>query len=387
MDTAQLSNSELQDTLSTNLERAEMHFNYWVMKVALWGLIALPLIPGSLSYASIVAKFPTLLGIHVVLAHIIAAFTAGGMEVLGLVVIKLALRMHKHNARAAAHPGAHLAPTWQGVTAALIYMGTVLMIVVFLKIVHGYELYSLIPLALMGAVADWAFALQSDQAERENELRKLIAASHQEDKKDAEIARLTNLLDASESRVAQLDSVQAELSTARSERSALIERVATLTEEASKVPDLTARSVQLDSVKNKLDTLQIEYDIAVERIEALANQLEQSRSVHQGSVQSDSVQSRSVQPDSVQSRSVQSRSVQSDSVQSRSVQSDSVQSDSVQSDSENMDELLARIAHLTVAEKCTVVADLMQKRDGKVNKSRISELIGCARSTVNKYVE
>ena len=184
-----MNNLKLQEALSADLERKELYFNHSLSTVALFGLVVLPLIPGSLSFASIVAHFPDLLGIPTWLAYFIAAFTAIGVEVLGLTVIKLALRMRKYNQKAAVH-GLHHAPIGQGWGAAIIYLSTVLALVVLLKVFPHLAVWALIPLACLGAIADWAFALQGDQGEREAELRRLMAQQEAERERDSEIERL-----------------------------------------------------------------------------------------------------------------------------------------------------------------------------------------------------
>ncbi|MCE7982520.1 MAG: HTH domain-containing protein [Caldilinea sp. CFX5] len=185
-------NIELQEGLSADLERKELYFNHTLSTVALFGLVVLPLIPGSLSFASIVAHFPQLLGIPTWLAYCIATFTAVGVEVLGLVVIKLALRMRKFNQR-----GAGLvepAPLHQGIAAAALYLFVVLALVVLLKVMPEMSIWALIPLACLGAIADWAFALQGDQSEREAELRKLLVRQEAARNQQSEIERLNTLL-------------------------------------------------------------------------------------------------------------------------------------------------------------------------------------------------
>lgn len=188
-----MNNLKLQEALSADLERKELYFNHSLSTVALFGLVVLPLIPGSLSFASIVAHFPALLGIPTWLAYFIAAFTAIGVEVLGLTVIKLALRMRKYNQKAAVH-GLHHAPIGQGWAAAIVYLSTVLALVVLLKVFPSLAVWALIPLACLGAIADWAFALQGDQGEREAELRRLMAQQEAERERDSEIDRLNAAL-------------------------------------------------------------------------------------------------------------------------------------------------------------------------------------------------
>lgn len=193
-----LSNIELQEKLSNDLERIEMQFGHVLGKAALFGLVALPLIPGLLTMISIGVNFPGMLHIPSGVAWVFGAFAMIGIEVLGLFSIRLALRMRKYNQRAFAR-GLDLAPIGQGYTTAGFYLLTVIVLTVLLKIFPALAVWSLIPLALMGALADWVFALNGDHNERESALRKLIideqAMVEHERAENSEVAKLRQQLE------------------------------------------------------------------------------------------------------------------------------------------------------------------------------------------------
>lgn len=170
-------NIELQEELSFDLERLELQFGHRLSQAALFGLIALPLIPGLLTMISVGVHFPDLLGIHWIVAWILGFVAMVGIEVLGLFSIRLALRMRKFNHKAEGRP-IEKAPISQGYMAAATYLLSVLSLTVLLKIAPEFAAWSLIPLCLMGALADWIFALNGDHNERETALRKIILDEH-----------------------------------------------------------------------------------------------------------------------------------------------------------------------------------------------------------------
>lgn len=242
-----MSNIELQEHLGSDLERKELYFNHWLSSAALFGLVCLPLIPGSLSFASIVAHFPALLGIPTWLAYGIAAFTAIGVEVLGLVVVKLALRMRKFNQRATGL-GIEPAPLTQGVMVSGLYLGVVLALVVLLKVWSSLAIWALIPLACLGAIADWSFALQGDQTEREAQLRKLIARQEVERNQQTEIERLRAL-------VAERDTV---IATMQDGVKSAEQRNAQLTEQfAKESAQLNAEIIRLTAQVDALKSVRV----------------------------------------------------------------------------------------------------------------------------------
>ncbi len=167
-------NTILQEELSNRLEQIELYFAHWMGRVSLLGLVLLPLVPGSLALASIGTKFPDQLGIPGWLAWAIGGATALGIELLGLIAVRLALKMRRFNRRAVGHD-VEPAPLGQGYAAAFLYVGTVLTLTMLLKIWPHAAVYALLPMSLLGALADWIYALSSDQNEREQVLRRILS--------------------------------------------------------------------------------------------------------------------------------------------------------------------------------------------------------------------
>lgn len=173
-----MNNIELQEKLSNDLERIELQFMHMLGKSALFGLVALPLIPGLLTMISIGVNFPQLLHVPAWAGWIFGFFAMVGIEVLGLFSIRLALRMRKYNHSAAMYD-LDKAPIGQGYTTAAAYLVTVMTLTVLLKIWPDFAVWSLIPLALMGGLADWVFALNGDHNERESALRKRLLSEQE----------------------------------------------------------------------------------------------------------------------------------------------------------------------------------------------------------------
>lgn len=161
---------ELQETLRHSIEHKEARFNYWLSLTSMIGLVIIPLIPASLTYMSIATQFPSLLHIPVWMAHIVGFLSAVGVELLGLLTIRTALRMGKYNQKAE-KAGLPKAPMTQGYLAAGVYVLIVLSLVVLLKIFPSLILWALIPMSLMALVAEWGFLLSVDQSERDLEAR------------------------------------------------------------------------------------------------------------------------------------------------------------------------------------------------------------------------
>lgn len=186
-------NIELQEKLALDLERMELLFGHRLAQAALLGLIALPLIPGALTMISVGVHFPALLGIHWAVAWALGFVSMVGIEVLGLFSIRLALKMRKFNHKAEGRP-VERAPIGQGYMAAGTYLLSVLSLTVLLKIAPELAVWSLIPLGLMGALADWIFALNGDHNEREAALRKIILEEQRHAEDANEVERLNAVI-------------------------------------------------------------------------------------------------------------------------------------------------------------------------------------------------
>lgn len=223
-------NIELQEKLSLDLERMELQFGHRLAQAALIGLIALPLIPGLLTMISVGVHFPALLGIHWAIAWALGAVAMVGIEVLGLFSIRLALKMRKFNHKAEGKK-VERAPIGQGYMAAGTYLLSVLSLTILLKIAPELAVWSLIPLGLMGALADWIFALNGDHNERETALRRIIIEEQRAAEETNEINRL--------------DAIVAEQ----------VDAIAALQESVSAAEQTKADlTVQFDSERQKLNT-------------------------------------------------------------------------------------------------------------------------------------
>lgn len=178
-----MNNDQLREQKRLQLEKVEIQFYHWLGVATLFGLIVIPLIPASLTFMAIKTEFPVRLNIPIWMAIAIATFAALGIEFLGLGALKLALQMRKFNVTIAKAGLAHEhAPLRQGTAVAIIYVSVVLSLTFLLKMKPEFAIWSLIPLALMGALVDWYFALKSDQEDREAKLRaQQIAQQRKED--------------------------------------------------------------------------------------------------------------------------------------------------------------------------------------------------------------
>lgn len=213
-------NRDLSQKLSEHLSRQELYFQFGVNSAVLWGMVMLPLIPASLSFSAIVSQFPTMLHIPDWLAYVVAGFTAAGIEFLGLSSVKLALRMRKYNLKVQGTAFEN-APINQGVIIAGAYLATVVMLTIFLKVVPTMAIWSLLPLAGMGALADWLIALQSDHNDREAHYERSIEDTDTEQHQSSVITQLTAEIAQRDQQIADLHTAiaqQAEQSTAAFEQ-------------------------------------------------------------------------------------------------------------------------------------------------------------------------
>ena len=250
------SNIELQQDLANEMERIELHFGHMIAKAALFGLIALPMIPGLLTMISVGVNFPLLLHIPAWVAWLFGFFAMLGIEVLGLFSIRLALKMRKYNMRVKAYDALDPAPISQGYTVAVLYIATVMTLTVLLKIYPGLAVWGLIPLALMGGLADWVFALNSDHNERESLLRQMILDEQKEEERQAQVDALTEQLEAA---IAASEGLQETVNDMKSKAVYMQAQVDTLTEQLE-----TANAVNLDLKTVNADLQEVVTDLQTE---------------------------------------------------------------------------------------------------------------------------
>ena len=255
-----MDNTILQEELSNRLEQIELYFAHWMGRVSLLGLVLLPLVPGSLALASIGTKFPDQLGIPGWLAWAIGGATALGIELLGLIAVRLALKMRRFNRRAVGHE-VEPAPLGQGYAAAVLYVGTVLTLTMLLKIWPHAAVYALLPMSLLGALADWIYALSSDQNEREQVLRRILGEQRAAADRDVmamelRITELTTQLSTMVDRAA-LDT----MSTEHDKLQAECQRLSRLVDNLSLTKAATVdNSFDSEDGDNGVDTLEVDTD-------------------------------------------------------------------------------------------------------------------------------
>lgn len=262
-------NTILQEELSNRLEELELHFAHWMGRISLLGLVLLPLVPGSLALASIGTKFPDQLGIPGWLAWAIGGATALGIELLGLIAVRLALKMRRFNRRAVGHE-VEPAPLGQGYAAAFLYVATVLTLTMLLKIWPHAAVYALLPMSLLGALADWIYALSSDQNEREQVLRRILSEQRAAVDRDitaleTQIAELTAQLSMMVDK-AELDAMVAECDKLQAE----CQRLSKLIDNLSTGQVTTFDIGNGGLVDNELDTPEVDIDKPAETIHEFA---------------------------------------------------------------------------------------------------------------------
>lgn len=326
-------NRDLSQKLSEHLSRQELYFQYGVNSAVLWGMVMLPLIPASLSFSAIVSRFPAMLHIPDWLAYVVAAFTAAGIEFLGLSAVKLALRMRKYNLKIKGTTFEH-APIVQGVIIAAVYLITVVLLTVFLKVFPTLAIWSLLPLAGMGALADWLIALQSDHNDREAHYERSMEDAETEQTQSALIIQLT-------ADIARRDQQIADLQTAIAQRAdqltAIFEQ--RLADQANQLTsDYTQRIEQL------LDQIDILTAGRTPKTEHLT-MLPIIRIDHQPDQQTVQLPGAKLYTNG---------------------------------------HIADDIDHLPLADKIKVIAQRMKDAGQKVNKSEIARLLNCSRTTVNE---
>lgn len=363
-------NHVLQDKLSQDLERIEIQFGHRLGQAALFGLIALPMIPGLLTMISIGVHFPHLLGIHYAVAWGLGFFSMVGIEVLGLFSIRLALKMRKFNHRAEGY-GVEKAPIAQGYLVAGAYVTVVMVLTVLLKIAPEWSVWALIPLGLMGALADWVFALNGDHNERENSLRKLMQATdesvQQSNLVDTLRSEIANLLNRIKELSEQVFALRTALGAVQSERNLLAK---VNTEHDTLIEQLNTRIVQQSEQLVALNNAQSDRS----ETDALLSQLaERDHFVNQLQV---TIAAMTAQNEQLAAQLTSAKSVQV--VQMPPIQMVTTAPQKVYTNGHIADD----IEHLDLSDKIRVIAQRMIDAGQKVNKSKIAELVDCSRTTV-----
>lgn len=350
-------NKELSHQLSANLSRQELYFQYGVNSAVLWGMVMLPLIPASLSFSAIVSRFPEMLHIPPWLAYIVAGFTAAGIEFLGLSAVKLALRMRKYNLKVAG-TDFEQAPLGQGIIIATAYLITVVMLTVFLKVFPDMAIWSLLPLAGMGALADWLIALQSDHNDRESHYESATDAQDAEQEQSIVITTLTADIAKRDQQIEQLTTALEQL---RADAAAQIEQATVhITEQLTTQFEqrLAAQIEQLTTAHNQ-------------RIEQLLDQIATLTTGQQA------------QPDQLTTDARdQSEQMPMLPIIKIAHGTDQLTITKLYTNGHIADD----IDHLNLDDKIRTIAQRMIDAGQKVNKSEIARILNCSRTTVNNVL-
>lgn len=350
-------NIALQETLNDELERMELQFGHRLGQAALFGLIALPLIPGLLTMISIGVNFPELLHIPAPVAWVLGFAAMIGIEVLGLFSIRLALKMRKFNHKASGRD-VEKAPIGQGYAAAGAYVATVMICTVLLKVYPEFAVWSLIPLGLMGALADWVFALNGDHNERESALRKLIVDEQQATEQADETEQLRTQLNERDQMITQLNTtVQDLVNNVQSLHAAHANMIDLMNAAHANTEQVTA------GILANMNTMQEALTQEVKGLSRLMN-------------------SANVQP-AMNAQVVNNHPAQAvhgavDSVQPESAQPEHVQPDSVQF----VDKMARQSALIRY-----IAENLNGETSDRLNKSELGKALGVSRVTVGRDIE
>lgn len=314
---------QLRQQQHQRLQRLELMRDSVVDLVSIWGPLLVPLVPAGLTFAAIAANFPALLDIPSWGAIIIALITATALEILGIVSVETWLSMKSYNQQCT-DVGIR-APEHLALTVVIIYAATVATLVFLLKIFHSLALWSLLPLTALGLLTSWIVVLRKQHNER---VHQQSMAEHEQD----EIERLNTLV---EQYQAEQSKLTAQLNTARTEHDQAIEQLSLLTEQINTVQieqsDLHKLVTDLRSQNRKLN-----------------NQLEQLNE----------------QLDNVPTGQPIMQFVPGVQIQYKN------------------GDILHGLEHLDTHDKIRQIAQRMTDSGQRINKSRIADLVGCARGTV-----
>lgn len=352
-------NRELNQKLSEHLSRQEMYFQFGVNSAVLWGMVMLPLIPASLSFSAIVSRFPDMLHIPNWLAYVVAAFAAAGIEFLGLSAVKLALRMRKYNLKIKDTTFEH-APLSQGVIIATIYLITVVLLTVFLKVFPTMAIWSLLPLAGMGALADWLIALQADHNEREAHYDRSIIAADGEQEQSAMITQLNADIAKRDQQIEHLNTTITDL------RSAINTQIDQVT--AQLTAQLTATIEQ--QLADQANALTADY---TQRIEQLFNQIDALTTDQQPNAEHLTI-----------APIDQSGQIPNLAIIRIDHQPDQPTVQLPGAKLYTNGHIADDLDHLSLPDKIKMIAQRMKDAGQKVNKSEIARLLKCSRTTVNE---
>lgn len=154
---------QLRQELKERSERMELKRDAVIDAVSAFVPLSAPAVPAALTWVAIIEHYPDLLHIPVWAALIIGLIAALAVESLGVLSIETALSMWQWNQSAADDDRA---PLWLAVAAAVIYLITVVLLVVLLKMFPEWALGSLLPLSTLGVIASVIAVSRKQHSER-----------------------------------------------------------------------------------------------------------------------------------------------------------------------------------------------------------------------------
>ena len=154
---------ELRREMKDKRERMELGRDGLIDVVSAYVPLAAPLVPAALTWAAIVQHYPDLLHIHSWAAVLIGLVAALAVESLGVLSVETALSMWQWNKE---HAATERAPLPLAVGAAVVYLVTVILLVVMLKVVPQWAIGSLLPLSTLGVIASVIAVSRKQHSER-----------------------------------------------------------------------------------------------------------------------------------------------------------------------------------------------------------------------------
>lgn len=155
----------MRENQQSRIEMQELRRDEFIGILGVWGPIAIPLIPASLTAIAIATHYPELLSIGERFAIGLGIIAAGGIEVLGIVSTETFLQMRSYNQMR--DDGDEPAPTVAAGIVAAAYLAVVMALVVLLKVWPAFAIYSLLPLTALGALVSWIVVLRRQHSKRE----------------------------------------------------------------------------------------------------------------------------------------------------------------------------------------------------------------------------
>ena len=153
---------QIRRELKERRERMELRRDGWIDLVSVYVPLTAPAVPAALTWAAIVEHYPGLLHVPTWAAILIGLVAALAVESLGVLSVETALAMWQWNQ----DQDHERAPLWLAISAAAVYLVTVILLVVMLKMRPDWALLSLIPLSTLGIIASVIAVSRKQHGER-----------------------------------------------------------------------------------------------------------------------------------------------------------------------------------------------------------------------------